>query len=407
MKRAGRFLIAAVALLLPMSKVESTETTQYWLKIRAKDKFARSVIADTGVAILATREDFVTAVANLEEKNKLEKLGWVEASSPMLRANDFPSKDSAYHNTAELTQAMREMEAKYPNLVRMSSIGKTTEGRDIWALRITGRPNEADSLPGIFFMGGHHAREHLSVETPLRIFQNLLARYAQGDQRVISLIDNRDIHLIPAVNPDGLEYDVASGSYKTWRKNRSKNKDGTYGVDLNRNYDFRWGQGGSSSSPSSETYMGPAPFSEPETRAIRDFIIAHKNISMLLSYHTFSELILYPYGGVYDPIADQKDRQVHETMAKKMAGWTGYTPEQSSELYIATGDLCDWSYGAEKIFSFTFELDPADQWGSGGFYPGAGVIDGVVAKNTEPVLYMMEYADNPYRVISAGIGPIH
>jgi carboxypeptidase T len=94
-------------------------------------------------------------------------------------------------------------------------------------------------------------------------------------------------------------------------------------------------------------------------------------------------------------------------MAKKMAEWNGYTPEQSSELYIASGDTTDWSYGAHKIISFTFELDPAGGgFGGGGFYPGPAVIQPVFQKNIEPCLYLLEYADNPARVLNISIGPI-
>ena len=94
-------------------------------------------------------------------------------------------------------------------------------------------------------------------------------------------------------------------------------------------------------------------------------------------------------------------------MAEKMAEWNHYAPKQASELYQASGDTTDWSYGDQKIISFTFELDPANNgWGGGGFYPGAGVIPAVQQKNLEPILYLLEYADNPYRVLDFNINPI-
>ena len=118
-------------------------------------------------------------------------------------------------------------------------------------------------------------------------------------------------------------------------------------------------------------------------------------------------MILYPWGHVYESIANARDKQVHEVMAQKMATWNGYQPQQSSELYIASGDTTDWSYGEHKIILFTFELDPANTgWGSGGFYPGADVIPQVQNKNLEPVLYLIEYSDNPYRAIEQDSGPI-
>nr|WP_295899069.1 M14 family metallopeptidase [uncultured Bdellovibrio sp.] len=392
---------------LPIHKAYTEDTTQYWMKIRAEDKFQRTLIANTGVSIETTREDFVVGIGSLEEKNKVEALGLLEVSFPLTAEMDFPSKDAAFHNYAEMTDKLRSLTSQYSQIAQMSSIGKTYEGRDIWVVRISGDLAHADSLPAAIFMGGHHAREHLSIELPLYYIEYLLTEYTNGNPRVQRLVNGRDIHIIPMVNADGAEYDISTGSYKSWRKNRAKNNDGTYGVDLNRNYGYGWGGGGASTSPNSDTFRGPNAFSEPETQAVKKYVEDHQNITILLSFHTFSQLILYPWGHVYDSIANARDKQVHETMAKKMAEWNGYTPEQSSDLYIASGDTTDWSYGEHKIISFTFELDPANSgWGSGGFYPGAQVIPEVQRKNLEPVLYLIEYADNPYRVIDSGSGPI-
>ncbi|MEK7745891.1 MAG: M14 family zinc carboxypeptidase, partial [Elusimicrobiota bacterium] len=141
---------------------------------------------------------------------------------------------------------------------------------------------------------------------------------------------------------------------------------------------------------------GPAGFSEPESSAVRDFVSANPNVKVLLSYHTFSELILYPWGHSNSPVDNPKDRETFKKLAETMAQWNGYTPEQSSDLYIASGDTTDWSWGAKKIFSFTFELTPASMW-AGGFYPGAGVIDSTFQKNIAPALYLIDLADDPYR----------
>jgi carboxypeptidase T len=235
---------------------------------------------------------------------------------------------------------------------------------------------------------------------PLMLAEHLLKNRTTA--QIGNLLENRDIWIIPMVNPDGAEYDIATGSYRMWRKNRRNNGGGTFGVDLNRNYGYGWGTGGSSNNPSSDTYMGTAPFSEPETQAIRDFVTSHRdNVSTVISYHTFSELILYPWGGKYDAIENTNDRRVHEIMAQQMAQWNGYTPQQSSDLYIASGDTCDWAYGELGKVTFTFELSPKSQW-NGGFYPGAGVIDRVFQANLRPMLYMIDLADDPYRVLNGG-----
>lgn len=412
MKKIG-LLSALILTLLTLTSVKyaySTDPQYYWMKVAASDKYQRSIIADTGVTIEIVKDDYVIAYGSDVELAKIKKLGWLQASSNLaeeMSAQDYPTKDAPYHNYAELTEALNTMAKNNPDIVRLSSIAKTPEGRDIWALRITSDFNNASTKPAPIFMGGHHAREHLSTEMPLMLAQYLVDQYHAGNQKIISLVNSRDIHIIPMVNPDGMEYDIKDGSYKMWRKNRTRNANGTYGVDLNRNYGYQWGTGGSSSDPGNDTYKGTKPFSEIESTAIKNYVEANTNITVLLTIHTFSKLILYPWGHKYNPIETGADQKVHSVMANKMAEWNGYTPQQSSELYIASGDTTDWSYGVHKIISFTFELDPANNgFGGGGFYPGAGVIQPVFQKNLEPFLYLIDYSDNPYRALDVGIGPI-
>lgn len=399
-------VVAGLLAIAPLNNALTNSSEHFWMKIKAEDKFARSVVADVGVSIERIVDDYVYATGNLEEKNRLEKLGLVEQSFALTEdMMDFPTKDAPYHNYDELKAALQQLHAENPEITQLFSLGKTVEGRDIIGIRICGDMKNADNLPGMFMVGGHHAREHLSVDTPLRLIQKLLADYRAEDAQIRALVDGRDLHVVPALNADGLEYDIASGSYKMWRKNRKRNANGTYGVDLNRNYGFQWGTGGSSTSPSSDVYMGTAPFSEPETLALKNYTEAHHNLQILFSLHTFSKLILYPWGHKYDPISDERVRKTHENMARKMAEWNGYHPQASSELYIASGDMTDWALGSLGVVSFTFELDPAnDGFGGGGFYPGAGIIDEVVQKNWRPFLYLLSYADNPYRAADEGSG---
>lgn len=393
--------IFALCAFLSTQQARSTDHNYYWMKISAKDKFERSVIANLGVAIEIVKEDYVIAYGNDLELQKLKDLGKLEAASNLALENDFPLEDAGYHNYAELTAELQTIARENPDITSLTSIAKTTEGHDIWSLRITDGFSDADQKAAAIYMGGHHAREHLSVEMPLLLAKFLIEKFRAGDVRIVRLLKSRDIHIIPTVNPDGMEYDIQDARYKMWRKNRSRNADGTFGVDLNRNYGYQWGTGGSSSNTASETYKGPQPFSEIETLAIKNYIEAHTNISVLLSFHSFSKLILYPWGHKYQPIETANDQAVHEVMAHRMAEWNGYETGPSSSLYIASGDTTDWSYGAHKIISFTFELDPGSAgFGAGGFYPGTAVIDPVFQKNIEPMLYLLEYADNPYRVLN-------
>jgi carboxypeptidase T len=231
----------------------------------------------------------------------------------------------------------------------------------------------------------------------------LINNYATNPQ-IKALMDKREIFIAPVVNVDGHIYDYKDGvSGRMWRKNRRLNNNGTYGVDLNRNYGFGWGTGGSSTDPRSDVYMGPSAFSEPESQAVKNFVSSQKRMTTLLSLHTFSELVLYPWGHSDDPIGARQgnaaDLPVFKKMATDMASWNHYTPMQSSELYIASGDTTDWAYGELGLFAFTFELSPKSMW-DGGFYPNpATSIDPTFAANLKPFLYLLEYTDNPRRVM--------
>jgi len=210
------------------------------------------------------------------------------------------------------------------------------------------------------------------------------------------------------MNPDGGEYDIATGSYRSWRKNRQPNSGSSYvGTDLNRNWDYRWGCcGGSSGSTSSETYRGSAAFSAPETARVRDFVDSRvvngeQQITVAIDFHTYSELILWPYGyTTTDVPADmtQDDHDVMVAMGQTMAGMNGYTPEQASDLYITDGTIDDWLYGVYGILNYTFEMYPVTS-SQGGFYPPDEVIPAQTSRNRSAILYLLQQADCPYRVI--------
>jgi carboxypeptidase T len=371
-----------------------------WVTFETPDKQARQILVDAGISIEEVKPGQAAGFASPKALARVKAAGIKALSTVSLRARfgalDFPEKDSIYHNYKELEADLRSLASRAPDLVSLFSIGKSNLGKDLWAVRLTkGASGQApSSKPGIVFLGTHHAREHLSTEVPLKLAQYLVENREQPE--IAKLLDTRDIYIIPMVNPDGVEYDIEGGRYHMHRKNMAKNSDGTTGVDLNRNYAWGWGGGGASPDPGDDTYRGPAAFSEPETKAVKAFVEARPNLKVLLSYHTFSELILYPWGGSNDPIPDAKPRAAFIAMAQEMAKMNGYTPEQSSDLYIATGDTCDWAWGAKGIYAFTFELTPKSMW-DGGFYPGAGVDQRVFQANLRPALYLIDLSDDPLR----------
>jgi carboxypeptidase T len=328
-------------------------------------------------------------------------------------AGDFPARDSRYHSYAEMVAEIIAAEAAYPGIVDVFSIGKSYGNRDIWAAKISDNVAIDEPEAEILFDALHHAREHMTVEQALYLLKLLSTRYT-NDSQVRALVNDREVYIIFAVNPDGFVYDLTGNSsspYRAWRKNRQPNAGSTaVGTDLNRNYSYRWACcGGSSGSPSSITYRGPSAFSAPETRAVRDFVNSRvvggrQQIRTHVTLHTNGELVLWPYGYTYanrpaDMTVD--DYNAFRSFGIGMAGRNGYTAQQSSDLYITDGDQIDWMYGVHRIFSFTWELYPPEQatvWGD--HYPADENIYRETLRNRTALLFTIDVGNCPYRWIS-------
>lgn len=397
-----QYVIRSVVCVVASLAFARANADIYSVKAFATNKFERTRIAEAGIAIDAVFEDSIAFIGTWREIETLKKIG-IKLEATLLPQRNFPSQDSLYHDYNETLTELDMLAREYPNLVSRISIGKSLEGRDLAGVRLSSNSTN-DSLPTAIFVGCHHAREHLSVEVPLLLAGHLARNYGTNE-RIRQLLDTREVWVVPMVNPDGAEYDIKTGSYRWWRKNRRDNGGGIFGVDLNRNYGGAWGGPGSSSDPSSDIYRGPSEFSEPEALAVRDFVRSRKKATVLVSFHTFSELVLWPWGHTYDLIPNEEDRKVFETMGRKMAQWNQYTPQKSSDLYLASGDTTDWAYEELKIFAFTFELSPSSM-GQGGFYPGAGAIEPTLQANIEPALYLIEKAENPYSVLGNITDPL-
>jgi len=374
------------------------DDTRYFVKLKDTDKKARTRLLELGFDIVEIRDGYIigfidkSLIGNLNEKEYS-----IIESKPIYEwakteEKDFPAADSAYHNYQETYDVLKNIAEKNSDIVSLFSIGKSYEGREIWCLRInpTEKGTTPSKKPGALIVGNHHAREHLTNEMVLLFAVYLLEN--RNDPEIKKYIENLDIFIIPMFNPDGVEYDIATGSYRYWRKNTNK-FGGTkvVGTDLNRNYDFRWCQEGASTSQYSDTYCGPSVFSEPETKALRDFILANKNIKTAISYHSYASLVLYPWGGLDEPINNEKDRNAFIKHANEMAKILGYKAQQSSDLYVATGDMADWAYDKAKVFAWTIELE------GNGFYPGASIIDKAFDRNKKACLYLLSITDNPYK----------
>ncbi len=321
-------------------------------------------------------------------------------------AADFPPADSGYHTYAEMVADIQAVADAHPDIVDLFSIGKTYKGRDIWAAKISDNVGDDEAEPEVLFDGLHHAREHITLEQTLDLLHYLADSYGSS-QRVTEAIDSREVYIIFALNPDGAEYDIGGDPYRAWRKNRQPTPGSSkIGTDLNRNYDYRWGCcGGSSGRPGSLTYRGWKPFSAPETRAMRDFVESRvvdgwQQIRTHITFHSNGKLVLWPYGHTKTNVPSDMSSNDHAAfvaMGKKMASLNGYKPEQSSDLYITDGDQIDWLYGRQRIFSYTFELYPAEHYTVEDFYPPDEILARETARNRSAILYLIEQADCPWR----------
>jgi carboxypeptidase T len=326
---------------------------------------------------------------------------------PFTLRTALPAKggiNGAYHTYKELETDLLALQQKYPGLARLFDIGESLEKRHLYALKISNNVLFEEDEAEILLMGCHHAREWISVEVPFLFGKYLLENYA-SDPKVKHLVDQSSVWILPLVNPDGLEYTIHV--YRYWRKNRRLNNDGSYGVDINRNYGYKWGydNSGSSPSPASEVYRGTAPFSEPETRAVRDFFL-QKNFQAMISYHSFSQTIMYPWG--YTVQAPDNEPLLSEIAARMSAliqdvngrlygyGRAGQT------LYLTNGDTVDWTFGTSGIPSYTIELPPVDEM-SGGFFNSEADIQTIFQENLPAMLYLVERSAQDYKPQGTGV----
>jgi len=375
-----------------------------------------NAIAQTGAAIDNIEHGKIYVTATPAEVLAIQKLGFTVTAMPKPDAgaragtdaaiNDFPPADSNYHNYAEMTADINAVVAAHPTIVQKLSYGSSFEGRDLVLLKISDNVATDENEPEVVYNAHQHAREHLTVEMALYLLHLYADNYG-SDTRITNIVNSREIWILPDVNPDGGEYDIATGSYRSWRKNRQPNAGSSaIGTDPNRNWGYNWGCcGGSSGTPSSETYRGPSAFSAPEIANFRNFVNSRvvggvQQIKTNIDFHTYSELVLWPYGYTTAntaPGLSADQERTFRLLGNAMAATNGYTPEQSSDLYITDGDSLDWMWGVHGIFAYTFEMYPVNG-SSQGFYPPDEVIGPQTSRNREASLMLAEYADCPYRI---------
>jgi len=326
--------------------------------------------------------------------------------------NDFESRDfelgsmGGYYTFDEIVSHLIEINNEYPELTKLIVIGNTLEGRDVWAIKLSDNALVDEDEPEALYTGLHHAREPMSYMNLFYYMYWLLENY-QEDSLATHIMDNRELWFIPAVNPDGLVYNqsIAPNGGGMQRKNMLETcSGGVDGVDLNRNYSYMWAYDNEGSSPDgcNETYRGNAPFSEPESQIVRDFVQSH-NFPIAFNYHSYSNLLIYPLGYEYDNQVPENDLEIFIEFGEDMVQYNGYALGSGPDLlYPVNGEACDWMYGAEGIFAYTPEIGS----GQDGFWPQTNRIVPLAEENLYPNQFLALVAGSKYQVdISVGDGP--
>lgn len=281
-----------------------------------------------------------------------------------------------YYTFAEIVSVVDQFRAQYPNLVSpKTSLGQSVQGRDIWMFKVSDNPTVDENEPEVRIDSLHHAREPQGMQTTIFFVSWLLEEYGT-DPLATYLLNEREIYVVPCVNPDGYEYNrsQAPGGGGLWRKNRRSVGGGDVGVDLNRNYPFQWGGPGASTDPGSETYRGPSAGSEPETMAMTQFI-AGRTFETALSVHTFSDVWLAPWGYVEQFPPDWTEIQ---EVGDAACEFNGYPHGPASiVLYVASGTTLDHDYGTNGTFAWTPEIGSSQD----GFWPAQSRIVPLAEQN--------------------------
>ncbi|HEY6608971.1 MAG TPA: M14 family metallopeptidase [Candidatus Limnocylindria bacterium] len=308
-------------------------------------------------------------------------------------ASAYPPEDARYLDYAELAETIHAIAAGRPEIARVFSIGRSFEGRELWAATVSDHVTRDEGEPEVLFDGGIHGREHLSTEMAVALFRNLVDGYG-SDARITRIVDAREVTIIFNLNPDGSEHDHTGTGYRSWRKNRQPTPGSSeIGTDINRNFGYHWGTNPLNASPAANTYRGPAAWSTPEANAFRRYVDGRvvggrQQIRVHVTFHQFGRIVLYPFGWTTEAVPADMDPGDHAalvSMASEMARRSGYGVAQSSSGEIHVGSQVDWMYATHRILSFTVEMGDS-------FTMPDEAIATETARNLDTALYAIEQA---------------
>lgn len=270
--------------------------------------------------------------------------------------------DASYKDAEMVEELLAAYAERFPTITRRVRLGTTHQGRGVWALKVSDHPERDEDEPAVLVNASHHGSELLPVELAFDVVQQLVEGYAH-DREVRRLVDGFELWVVPLVNPDGNMRFLTVARGEGRKNGRDHDGDGVLepgeGVDLNRNYPFRWGalgERGSRSWPLHSRYRGPAPGSEPETQAMMRLAERERFVASI-SFHTAATLILAPYtiDGVRSPEPDVAWGVAEELAAAlpKQPGGKRYRVQRN--IYPVDGTDQDWLFHEHGTLALLIE----------------------------------------------------
>ncbi len=379
------------------------------LEVIIPDKTSYFDFYSNNFDIAETNGNSAVVVGWPRDIERLDNLGFsyvvVEENIEQFYANRLNSgldEMGNYPTLDEIEEWRDEFVALYPDIVSgPDTVGYSLEGRPIWVIKISDNPDVDEDEPELFINATTHARE---VIVPLvsMDFAELLAENYGTNDRITSIVDEREIFIMPVLNVDGYVFNEINdpdggGMHR-------KNTRAPDGVDLNRNFPFHWGQDdeGSSPDPYDATYRGESPASEPETQVLMSFINS-RNFVSVINYHAYSNLILIPWSYTTDP---HPLRDIYLGIGNEMNTTLGWEVGGSEILYLVNGDAGDWQCGGGlengadyHTYGYVFEVGSSDD----GFWPPLNRINTLVESQREPMLTLCELIDDVFQVLPPNI----
>uniref|UniRef100_A0A8C6PJY5 Carboxypeptidase B2 (plasma) n=1 Tax=Nothobranchius furzeri TaxID=105023 RepID=A0A8C6PJY5_NOTFU len=334
------------ALWQPASPHHIQEETQVHLYVPANSSESVKTLLQTHT---------ITHEVLLANANELIEMQMRNDSTDPRSSSTFYQK---YHRLEDIYEWINRTTHDNPSTVKAILIGSSFEKQPLLALKLS--MNDRPDKKAMWMDCGIHAREWISPAFCLSFVQHSLSFYKQN-QEITHILDNMDIYVLPVMNPDGYKHTWTEN--RMWRKNRSHTKNtNCIGVDLNRNFDANWCMEGASRDPCSETYCGRFPESEPESKAVADFLRLHKDsIHLYISIHSYSQMLLFPYSYTLEEAPNHSDLVVWSKIIYHRNHYVYGAGAKT--IYLAPGGSDDWAYNLGIKYSFTFELQDRGRYG--------------------------------------------